>query len=295
MKVIVGFLVVIMLSIVGYGALVALAQPASPHPFFGEWRAQRFPIVIADRGGMGLWPENTLYAFERAAALGVDMLEMDVRSTADGALVLMQDRSVNRTTDGTGSVASMTLEDLQSLDAGHNWSSDGGITFPFRDQGVMVPTLEEVFVALPDVHMAIEINQAEPSLVSSLCVLIRKHHMAEKVLVLSVSSDPMKQLRSVCPEVATAASEAEVRVFSILNLAFLGATYQPDFQALQLSDVRSGLHKLTPFFLDTAHGRNLRIYVEIMHEEDDIQRMVDLGVDGITTKYPDQALALLGR
>src|SRR5262245_13152385 len=73
-------------------------RPPAPHPF---WDGPS-PRVIAHRGGRGLWPENTLYAFRRAAALGADVLEMDVRQTADGELVVLHDETVDRTTDGSG-------------------------------------------------------------------------------------------------------------------------------------------------------------------------------------------------
>lgn len=295
MKGLVVLLVVVVLALVGYGVLVALAQPAPPHPYFEQWRAQRFPIVIAHRGGKGLWPENTLYAFERAAAMGVDMLDMDVRSTADGVLVLMRDPEVNRTTDGTGLVTSLTLEKLQALDAGHNWSSDGGTTFPFRDQRITVPTLEEVFSALPDVHMSVEIKQSELSLANSLCMLIREYGMKDKALVGSIKAEPLEQFRRECPTVATAGSEDEVRVFVYLNLVFLGAMYQPDFSALQVGEYRSGLRIVTPFFMETAHNRNMRVYVRTTDEEEDMQTLVNLSVDGIITGYPDRVLGLLGR
>ena len=291
----VGLLTLIVLAIVCYGVLVALAQPAPSHPFFAPWRAQRFPIVIAHRGGMGIWPENTLHAFGRAVAAGVEMIEMDVRSTSDGVLVLMHDSTVDRTTDGTGPVTMFNLEELRGLDAGYNWSSDGGITFPFRDQRVMVPTLEEVFTTMPGLHMSVEIKQDHPSISAPLCALIQKHRMTEKVLVSSSTTSVLDKFRRACPKVSTSGSDDEARVFSILNLVFLGATYQPGFHVMQVPEVRSGLRVVTPFFVETAHERNLQVYVWAINDDEDIQRMINLGVDGIITDYPDRALALLGR
>src|SRR4051812_14595546 len=114
------------------------------------------PMLVAHRGGSGLKPENTLAAFLDADGLwNADMIELDVRVTADGHCVVIHDAVVDRTTNGTGPVASMTLDELQSLDAGHQFTPDRGATFPFRGQGIRVPTIQEVFAALPSMRLTI--------------------------------------------------------------------------------------------------------------------------------------------
>ena len=102
------------------------------------------PLVIAHRGGKGLWPENSLFAFERASALGVDMLEMDLHLSSDGELVVIHNPTLDRTTNGDGPVAARSLAQLQALDAGYRWSADGGQSHPYRGQGVRIPTFTEV-------------------------------------------------------------------------------------------------------------------------------------------------------
>ena len=86
-----------------YAILALLAQPAAGHPFFAQFEQR--PLVMAHRGGRALWPENTLSAFERAVEMGVDVLEMDIHTTADGALVVMHDNTVDRTTNRSGPVS----------------------------------------------------------------------------------------------------------------------------------------------------------------------------------------------
>lgn len=108
------------------------------------------PLVFAHRGGGGLIPENTLEAFVYSARMGVDVLELDVHATKDGALVVLHDASVDRTTDGRGRVNELTLDEIKKLDAGYLFSADGNQTFPFRGRGVTVPTLSEIFDALPE-------------------------------------------------------------------------------------------------------------------------------------------------
>ncbi|MBA3440008.1 MAG: glycerophosphodiester phosphodiesterase [Pyrinomonadaceae bacterium] len=275
-----------------YSLSVMSARPISDHPFF---ESTSRPVVIAHRGGAGLRPENTLPAFRHAVALGVDVLEMDVRSTSDGVLVLMHDQTVDRTTDGTGLVNSFTLEELRRLDAGYHWSPDGGRTFPFRGQGIIMPTLEEVFTAFPAMRMNIEMKQTEPSLVKPLCRMIRDFKMPNKVLIASFREEALAEFRHECGEVATSASSNEVRTLLTLNAVSLAAGYSPAAQAVQVPEYGGGLHVLTRSFIDAAHNRNQQVHAWTINETADMQRIAAMGVDGIITDYPDRLLKLLGR
>jgi glycerophosphoryl diester phosphodiesterase len=271
--------------------MMAFAQSATDIPF--AEKIQRRPLVMAHRGGAGLWPENTMYGFERAVDLGVDVLETEIHSTADNMLVLMHDSTVDRTTNGSGPISAFTLEELKTLDAGYNWTADGGQTFPFRGSGITVPTLEEVFTALPTVRINIDIKQEKPSLVASLCETIRTFDMVDRVMVASFSAKVLKAFRRVCPEVATSAGTGEVALFYVMNLVFLGRVYRSPFQAFQIPEYSSGLRVLTKKFVKTAHGLNLAVHVWTVNETTDMQRLLDLGVDGIVTDYPDRLISLL--
>jgi glycerophosphoryl diester phosphodiesterase len=271
--------------------MTTFAQSAGTTPFAEE--TQHRPLVMAHRGGAGLWPENTMHSFERAVDLGVDVLETEIHSTADNILVLMHDSTVDRTTNGSGPISAFTLEELKTLDAGYNWSADGGQTFPFRGSGITVPTLEEVFTALPTVRINIDIKQEKPSLVASLCETIRTFDMVDRVMVASFSAKVLKAFRRVCPEVATSAGTGEVALFYVMNLVFLGRVYRSPFQAFQIPEYSSGLRVLTKKFVKTAHGLNLAVHVWTVNETTDMQRLLDLGVDGIVTDYPDRLISLL--
>jgi glycerophosphoryl diester phosphodiesterase len=252
-------------------------------------------LVIAHRGGAGLWPENTLYAFERATALGVDVIETDVRATADGELVVFHDEGVQRTTDGTGRVGSLTLAELKRLDAAYRFSPDGGGSFPLRGLGVAVPTLREVFAALPHMRFNIEPKQTVPSLAAPLCRLIREHGMGDRVLIASFSATTIEEVRRECPEVATSAATGEVASFLTLHRAGLAASYSPAMQALQVPERAGALSVLTRDFVEAAQGRNLRVHAWTVNAEGDMHRLIEMGVDGIMTDYPDRLLKVLGR
>ena len=100
--------------------------------------------VIGHRGASAEAPENTLPSLLRAIEQGVDAIELDVHVTADDIPVVIHDPTVMRTTSGEGVIATMSLRRVRELDAGARFTPDGGATYPFRDTGVRVPTVEEV-------------------------------------------------------------------------------------------------------------------------------------------------------
>ncbi|MHC4679356.1 MAG: glycerophosphodiester phosphodiesterase [Planctomycetota bacterium] len=274
-----------------YGVLAALARPAGHHPFFNHEGV----LVIAHRGGGGLWPENTMYAFAHAAELGVDVIEMDVHSTRDGKLVVIHDETVDRTTDGTGRGQEFTLAQLKELDAGYTWTPDNGKSFPFRGRGLTVPTLAEVFAAFPDTAMNIEIKQFQPSIIAPLSRLISDCNMAERVLIASVDANTLREFRRVCPQVATSAGEQETRFFYGMHLAHMGRLCKAPAHAFQVPQYSDGREVVTRSFLNAAHGRNMEVHVWTVNDTEDMQRLTDTGVDGIVTDYPDRLLSVLGR
>jgi hypothetical protein len=109
----------------------ATPKPPTPH----DW-----PINFAHRGGAKVVPENTVEGFREGFALGGGVVECDVHASAEGTIFVIHDAVVDRTTNGTGSVAEKTVAELQNLDAGYRFSQDGGTTFPWRAKGVKIPT-----------------------------------------------------------------------------------------------------------------------------------------------------------
>jgi glycerophosphoryl diester phosphodiesterase len=269
----------------------ALIEPLPAHPF---WSAPA-PRVIAHRGGRGLWPENTLYAFEQAAALGVDVLEMDLRRTRDGELVVLHDESVDRTTDGQGSVGAFTLAQLKQLDAGYRFTGDNGTSYPFRGQGISIPALREVLQALPDTHLNLEMKPGDPGMAAPLCEAIAAHGVQQRVAVASIDQAAMDAFRAACPDVATAATKDEVVSFVRLSKLYVHALHRPAAQVLQVPERLGEFELLTAGFLHDAAEFNLKVEVWTVNEPQDMQRLLAMGVDGIMTDFPDRLLKLLGR
>jgi len=253
-----------------------------------EAATTRRPLVMAHRGGAGLWPENTAHAFTQAVALGVDVLEMDLHGTADGALVIIHDATVDRTTNGAGRVDALTLAELKRLDAGYRWTKDGGRTFPFRGAGVTVPTLREVLDLFPRVRLNIDIKQAQPSLVKPFCRMLRETQATGRVTVASFSSQVLAEFRRECPEVNTSASLDEVVALSADMQA--GRSIAADKtrpRLVQVPESVGGRALVTAELVAAAHRAGLEIHVWTM------RRMLAHGVDGIMTDYPDRLIALL--
>jgi glycerophosphoryl diester phosphodiesterase len=273
-------------------AMHLFSKPASKHPFFNR---DRF-LVIAHRGGAALWPENTLYGFHRARDLGADVLEMDLRFTRDGVPVLLHDREVNRTTNGTGPVAEMTLQELQRLDAAHRWSPEGQTGHPLRSAGIRVPTLAETLEAFPQALMNIEIKQSNAEYNRNFCRLLRQTGMTARVLVASFDDALLKDFRARCPEVGTAATKREAMAFFALQVLRLEGTFTPKARALEVP-FRAGKRMLVNRrFVEAAHQRNLPVYVWLEDETDeDWDLLLAAGVDGIITNHPDRLLASVGR
>ena len=252
-------------------------------------------LVIAHRGGAGLWPENTILSFENAVKMGVDVLEFDVRSTQDHKLVVIHDITVDRTTNGFGSVEETTWEALQSLDAGYNWTRNGGSSFPYRGKGLQIPSLEEVINAFPNIPMIIELKSSSDTARTRFSRIIDESIFPERKVIASFQSKNIKYIRTNNKMVATSSTASEVLLFWILNSAGLGFAYIPKGETMQIPAKYFGLNLATSSFISTAHRHNVDVYVWTVNGEDDMRRYIANGADGIITDYPDRLLKVLGR
>lgn len=276
-------------------AYLAMSEstPVERYKIFAQKTSR--PLVIAHRGGAGISPENTLFAFKRAFDLGVDVLELDFHRTADGELVVIHDATVDRTTDGTGAIAAMNLAEIRKLDAGFRWTNDGGKTFPFRGKDIKIPTLREVFEAFPDIKINIEPKYTTPSPVKPLCDLIAEFKRTDKVIVGTFHSEVLGDFRQTCKGVATSASPSEVSFFLARYELGLSQNYSPEMQVLQIPEKLGSLQIVTGDYIKAAHSRNLDVHVWTINDIEDMKRLIAIKVDGIMTNYPDRLLDLLNK
>lgn len=272
------------------------AEPRPDHPYLRDVLGPG-PHVHAHQGGDHLWPGNTMMAFEGAHALGVDVLELDVHLSADAEVVVIHDATVDRTSDGSGRVADMTLSELRELDFGSRWRPPGGApdVFPFRGQGITIPTLREVLEAFPDAAVNIELKRDDVRLIAITCDLIRELGRERTVMVASFHQRALREFRRRCPGVATSAGRNEVRTFVFLNMVGLGRLYAPQAEAFQVPRRQGGTEIVNARLVEGLRERNVQLDVWTVNEEVEMRRLFDMGVGAIITDRPDLALEQRGR
>ena len=264
------------------------ARPDCPTPE-ALLRCDGVVLNIAHRGGRRIRPEHTLLAYEQALADGADVLELDIHATSDGVIVVMHDDTIDRTTDGAGAIKDMAFAELRGYDAGYNFSTDDGATYPYRDMGLVVPTLQDVLEAFPDVPYVIEIKQAEPSIVDAFVAMAREYDAIEQMNGAAFNGDVLAELRVAAPEMATSFSEEEVIDYFILsgNPDGIDPEYVPPAEFLQVPPRRGALDVLHERFIPTAHQLGLKVHVWTINDEEEMRTLIEsFGVDGIMTDDP---------
>jgi glycerophosphoryl diester phosphodiesterase len=238
---------------------------------------------VAHRGGSKLAPENTLDAFRQAVELwGADMLETDVRLTRDGQVVVIHDATVDRTTNGSGAVATYTLEKLRELDAGYRFTDLAGQP-TFRGRGVRIPTLDELLEAFPDFRINIEAK--EPQVAEPLVRVIHRHGAESRVLVAAAHERYRASVRGYPGP--WGASRHQVILFWLLHSLPGGGPYTPPVDVLQVPEHWRGFRIVTPAFIEAAHRRNIPVQVWTVDEVEDMKRLLEWGIDGIQSDRPD--------
>ncbi|HEX2194088.1 MAG TPA: glycerophosphodiester phosphodiesterase family protein [Candidatus Limnocylindria bacterium] len=245
-------------------------------------------LVVAHRGASGQAPENTMAAFERAVEVGADAIELDVHLSADGQLAVIHDETVERTTDGTGSVASMTMDELRRLDAGYRWTDASGST-PHRGRGLRIPTLDEVLTWLPSgVGLVVEM----------------KAHLAADAVVAALRRSVVAQQRRA--SVISFEERAIERVHELdagLATGYLLVPTQPLEPALRWAAERGhvGVHPwegdlgMDPApALAVARAYGLLVGCYVVNDPDRMRHLAPYGLWGFVTDVPDVARAALG-
>ena len=231
---------------------------------------------IAHRGasGQGLAPENTLAAYEKAIEIGVDAVEIDVHLTADNQVVVIHDRAVDRTTDGSGSVDTMTLSEIRELSAGSWFSSE------FASE--RIPTLEEVLELVGwRALLLVEVKTEEAA--DKAVAIIRAQRAQSRVVIQSFLGPAVRTVNRLDNRIPTAflmtGGEAVLRRKAglVKRVLKLGAN------ALALKYTAA-----TPDLVNMFLCRAMGIWVWTVDEEEDMREMIEMGVGGIITNYPNR-------
>jgi glycerophosphoryl diester phosphodiesterase len=240
-----------------------------------DWYASA-PLVIAHRGASAFAPENTLAAFRRAAELGADAIELDAKLTRDGTVVCHHDRTLERTTNGSGRVRDHTWDEIRRLDAGTHFSD--------RFAGEPIPSLEDVLrecgrSLLVNVELT---NYGSPTdtLPSSVVSLVARLGAESRVLISSFNTIALRACARLSPRLPLALllrkDQGPLRRVLFPLLA--------PHEALHLGDNLAGRAEV-----QRALGRALRVHVWTVNTPERIRELVRSGVHGVITDAPDLA------
>jgi glycerophosphoryl diester phosphodiesterase len=222
-------------------------------------------IITGHRGALGSEPENTLRSFRRAVADGCDEIELDLRVSADGELVVIHDATVDRTTNGTGVVADLTFAQLRSLDAG---------------LGEVIPTWAETVAAISvRIQAELKAPEAVPLLAASLQA---DPSLAARTLITSSQSETLLSVRRALPSADTGLILGRTPpIDDVITLA----------KSAQATWALCGITGLTPEGVATLHAHGLSVTAWPVPDPETLTRAIALGVEGITTDHPDRLLA----
>jgi len=235
--------------------------------------SNRRPQIVGHRGARGLAPENTLPAFEAAAALEIDGVEFDVQRTVDGALVVFHDDEVDRTTTGTGTLWELTLAQVQALDA--------GTPFDARFAGTRVPTLREALEYLSSTRLLLFIELKDPWRfpgMAQACVdLVREFGLVERTQFRSFDHDVLYELYGLAPEI---------------SLSALWDDRLPADDEVTWKTADAPHQLLTPANIRQMHARGQQVTAWTVNDLDRARALMAAEIDGLCTDYPDRLLTL---
>jgi len=246
--------------------------------------------VFAHRGGCALAPENTLAAFENGLRLGADGLELDVRLSADGVPVVVHDPTLDRTTNATGPVAGRTAAELARVDAGWQFGGERG-DFPFRGQGLGVPTLRDVLQRHRGVPIIIEMKLDNEEMGSRVAEDIRAAGAEDAVCAAGYGSTSAATVRRALPHVATSATTMEVRL-AVYRSWGGWPVKRPPFDGYQVPEHAGRIRIVSPRFIRHAHAAGLEVQVWTVDVEPDMERLLGWGADALISNRPDLAVTV---
>lgn len=256
------------------------------------------PMILAHRGGSALAPENTMAAFKKAAELGVDGFEIDIRLTSDEELIVFHDEFVDRTTDGAGKVSDFTLEKLRTFDLGYHFEDLEG-NHSYRGGNHKIVTLRELLEEFPALYINIDMKDSpetyEGSLMpSKLWRLIESAGVEERVGVTSFFDEQIDRFNLYAQNrVVIGAGENEVRkAFAAFN-SQLGHLYKPRADMFQIPVRSNGFNLVSPRFIAFLDTLNVPVHYWTIDDPETIRSLIDAGAKGIITDRPDVAVKAL--
>ncbi|MBA2632655.1 MAG: hypothetical protein H0U86_06590 [Chloroflexi bacterium] len=250
-------------------------------------------IVVAHRGFSAQAPENTMEAFRLGVDAGADAIELDVHLSADGQLAVIHDETLDRTTDRTGSVVSLAMDDIREADAGATFARPDDSGLPFAGKGHRVPTLPEVLTWLPDgIGLAVEIKARAAA--DAVVEAVNAHRVRSdgRLVVISFDEATIERVRELDGEIKTGYLLVPTQP---IGPALVWAT-EHGHAAVLPWDGDLGADPLSMLAQAQAYGREIGCYV--VNDPERMQLLAAYGLWGFVTDVPDvarHALDTMGR
>ena len=273
----IGGLLLFLLFIVVY-----LASALSSVLFFGNDEASRKVTITGHRGAAGLAPENTLAAIRKGISVNVDRIEIDVQQTADRVVVVRHDETLDRTTNGQGLIKDKIFLEIKELDAGSSFSSEY--------KGEKIPSLEEAFQTVNGkCDLVIEIkkgNDFYPNIVENVIDLIKKYNARDWCIMHSFNIDVLVRANELMPDLRL--HRLWVYKFRGLPLIYDGSFNSMDIEKYPFIEEYSIMYNFAnQGIISQLHKRGKKVNVWTVDDKKHINRLINLGVDGIITDRPD--------
>jgi glycerophosphoryl diester phosphodiesterase len=235
-----------------------------------------------------LAPENTLAAFQLAVnRYRTDVLEIDIQQTLDGVWVISHDDTLERCTNGEGPIANHNLSQIQRLDAGYWFSPEAGKSFPYRGQGVRIPTLAEALCALPTLRFNIDLKTANADQVSAFSRLMREQGATDRICCGTESDELAAVLFEALPEACHFYPRQALTHFVLAVRAGEPPALDPRFAVLDMPFAYQGIPLIDAQLLEAAKRSGRWVNVWTVDEPGQMRELIGLGVGGIMTDRPD--------
>lgn len=272
-----------------------------------RWLSRRV-IGFAHQGGSFEGPSSTIAAIDHALGVGATAIELDVHATRDRRVVVCHDHTVDRTTNHHGAIAGLTLDELREMDNAY-WWIDGDVVTPGqrdeayltrgrapRDHRYGVATLEEVCATFPNVLLNLDIKGVEPDVEpyeELLAEELTRFDRLDSVIVASFHDVALRRFRTYAPEVATSSATNETASFYFSMLDETPVV--PPVVAFQVPARFEGIDVVTEMFVTASHAAGVAVHVWTINDEAEMERLLDLGVDGLVSDRPSLLARVLAR
>jgi len=246
--------------------------------------------VIGHRGDSAHFPENTIPSFDRAVELGADAIEFDLRVSRDGEVVIIHDPTVDRTTNGTGAVDSLTLAELKSLDAGARFSPDGGKTFPFRGHGLTVPTFDEMLARYTSTPLLIEVKIPQAGRLAP--DVLHRRDAGSRVVLDSTDAEALEPFRGL-PLITGASLRDIVKILprTLFGLPLGQVRYRAFCVPLWYNGIPVPVRRLAR----SGHRAGFPTHVWTVNDPRVAENLWSSGINGIISDDPGSMLELRRR